>query len=474
MIDIIIIVCLVIIFYIRTLEYSLIVDDIRHYTKISNGSYRWRDISKVNGFQNKIKIIFYRTRDRWYGAGTLGLNTIWDHALTTAMHALTCVLIYLVFGANQISFWASVLYALNPTNDQVAIWLNGRRYQMVIILSLMALLFKPWGVLFYLITPMFQFTAFFLPVLYWDVSPLFCLIPLLIYLYSRKRVHREVKGRMARIHNKDQREWSAKRIIVVIKTYGLYFFKMVFPQIPMFVYKDLMSWGVTEAGNKDAYSFNRDFFLGLLALSLTGVIIYYTGAIGLFMFLATLQWCAIIPAFQQYSHRYITLVNVFMMYIVSLFLNSSPYGWAFCLALAVHYATRLDICMLQYRSITDFYEYQMFFDPKQPRNRVIYADSYLQVQDVTTAWIIVKEGLRHCPDDFELLFKGAVCAANVGLMDKADEFLNRAEKNYYLGQEELQKNKIDMLRMRIAEVIHKHQESRQVRRANERKARKMK
>lgn len=233
--ELILIIATVTIFYIRTLEYSIIVDDIRQYAFVKNGDYKWRKQHK-----NPVISLIKNIRNKLYSGGTFGANTIYDHAFTTALHAVTCCLIYLAFNQTTTALWTSLLYAVNPINNQTAIWINGRRYQIVIILSLLAIIFKPIGYLFYMMTPIFQFTAFFLPVLYIDISPLFLIPPLISIFLMRKFIRESYQERMKRIWNNDQKLWSFNRVKVVIKVYGTYFFKMIHPGVTMMNYKTLL------------------------------------------------------------------------------------------------------------------------------------------------------------------------------------------------------------------------------------------
>jgi len=251
---------------------------------------------------------------------------------------------------------------------------------------------------------------------------------------------------------------------------------MIYPGVTMMNYRTLIEWGVTDRGNKDAYSLNWDFYKGVIALVSTAMIVMIGDLrlYGLFILLSTIQWCAVVCAFQQLADRYISLTNVFMMFVVAYLLHTTPYGAWFCALLFVYYVTQLNVTMRMYRTIEDFFEYQMFFEPTLARNRLIYADSYLQAQDVTRAWLIVERGIFYEPNDFELLFMAARCSASVGMIDKAEHFIQRAEKNFYIGQEELQKQRIAVLRKQMIEAVNRYQErqvhgqSRQVRRQKER------
>ena len=457
------IIATVFVFYIRTIRYSIIVDDIQHYSKIKKGHYSFHkeQYEKLN-FIGKIKYFIRLIKVRLYGGGTFGLNTIHDHLFTTALHAITCCLIFILFGQGTFALATTLLYAVNPINNQTAIWLNGRRYQIAVILCLLALIVKPIGGLFYLISLAFQGIGFFLPVFLLDNANwylIFLLIPIIIFMLPR--IQAVYFSRMNRIFNQDQKKWGIGRIIVIIKSYGFYFFNMIFPTITMMNYPTLIQWGVTKRGNKDAYAINLDLVKGIAAFLATALLISIPKLrlIGLFIFLGTLQWSAVICAFQQLADRYMSLVNVFMMYCVVYFASQTPYTGIIIFSFFVYYATQLNISMQMYKTIDRFFEYQMFWRPELARNRVIYADSFMAIKDITRAWMVVEAGLRYDPTDFELSFRAAQCSAAIGMLDKADHFIKRCEENFYIGQEEIQRRRIENLRnqMRIIqENINNH------------------
>lgn len=455
------IVLVVLIFYARTIGYSLVVDDIAWYGRLQKKPLKF-------GFKNIVSYV----RGKLYGGGTFGLNTYRDHAFTTILHAVTCCLIYAVFSFSNITdfgfltdhrfftdpgFWAALLYAVNPYNNQTSIWLNGRRYQVVVILCLLALLFKPWGLGLWLLTPMFQLTGFFLPVLWYDVSPWLMFGSLVPVVLMHRRIRASYEIRRSQMHNTDQTTWHVGRLVVAIKSFGFYFFKMLYPGVTMMNYPTLVEWGVTKAGNDDAYRLNWDFVKGLCAFLCIGLVISIgeLWLYGVFIFFGILQWSAVICVFQQLADRYMSLVNVFVMYVAAWILfqvGGSFYGWALCAMLAVYYATQLNVSMRMYRCIEDFYNYQLHHYPELVRTRLVYADTYLQAKDPTRAWLLVQEGLSYSPNDFELLYLAAKCSACAGLIDRAEEFLCQAEKNFYVGQEKFQSSKIAGLRATVAQI----------------------
>ena len=127
----------------------------------------------------------------------------------------------------------------------------------------------------------------------------------ILIIFMLPKIQAVYFSRMNRIFNNDQKKWGSGRIIVVVKSYGFYFFKMIFPGVTLMNYPTLIQWGVTEKGNRDAYSINVDFFKGIAAFVATGLIISIPPLrlIGLFIFLGTLQWSAIVSSARYQAAR---------------------------------------------------------------------------------------------------------------------------------------------------------------------------
>ena len=165
--NIIIIISFNFILYYKTLSYGLIMDDDKWYSKIKEqGIYRFK-------YVNNLESIKYFIQERLYGGTTFGTNERIEHSFTLILHIFASCLIYIVFGYNNISFFASILYSCNPINHSTSIWLNGRRYLINVILVLLIMIvwkYGIWGraitILLYLSTGIFHLTALFTPVLF--------------------------------------------------------------------------------------------------------------------------------------------------------------------------------------------------------------------------------------------------------------------------------------------------------------------
>lgn len=462
MLESILIASVVFILYVRTMRFGVIVDDIKHYKDIQNGLLD----------QPWYKSLIFRL----YGGGTFvryhdckcketpckvcagrkriaRLNGSLDHLFTTCLFALTCVLIYWAFGADQISLLAALLYACNPANNQTSIWLNGRRYSINIIFTLLMMLF---GVLFYLPTPFLQVNAIFAPILlgWWGVF-----VIALALAVGWSRMKKFYDKRMSSIVNEDMRRYDLNRVVVIVKTFGFYLQKMVFPGRTQMVYEFISQWGLTEQGNKEAYRIDKHFWLGIVGMVLVaaGLVFIDQKTYILFLALSTLQFCNIITPTQTAADRYVSMPNVFMMYFVSYF--AVTYGGVYALPilalLAGYYIANLSVTMRMYQSIYSFYEYHNYFEPANVILRKFRVNWLLKTNDVLSAWELIKIGLLHRPNDFTMLYQAGVCMHMMGEAKSSEEYFARAEKNHYINQESLWQPSMAAIRAKNQQILNK-------------------
>jgi hypothetical protein len=413
--------------YYKTFDFGLIVDDIRHAEDIKNGYLK--DLG-----------IFEHIRRRFYGVGTLfgrGINNRDEHIFTTVLHTLICVLIYKAFGSNEVSFWASILYAVNPANNQTAIWLNGRRYAVNIIIVLLMMM-SWWFWPLYFLTPMFQVNAIFSPILigqWWMLA--------VVMVFGGQKIIDQYRIRQAKCPYDLRREYSWKRLVVVVKTFGFYCTQMLIPRDCKFYYRTMYYWGMTDEGNKDAYRLGQDFYVGLFSLFsifVCGFIVpsVYKGFL-VFMTLSILQWSNIVTATQTLADRYMSLPNVFMMFFLSYFASLTPVYSYLMLGISVLYYAWNKNAQRMYENIESFYDYHIYHDPQGVSARAFKASDAMLNKDWISAYQISRAGLKYSPDDFRLLYQCALSCYQLNPANKEAtlEYLNKAERNIYFGDKRL-------------------------------------
>jgi len=440
-------------FYARIINYLLVVDDLTQFeVKKSGHTCKLKEAGFVRWIKYKL-----------YGFGTLGVdftnqqtqrNSIRkDHALTLFLHTVICCLIYEVLGHNDISFWAAILYALNPINHQTAIWSNGRRYAINIILVLVMLwLPKPFGLLAWVCTPFLHLTAVFAPLMMgWQYALAIPAAGLIAWYWQYK----DFKMRMNTQKSAEMLLWKPTRLIPSVKLFGFYFIRSFWPGRVMMVYPHLYFWGLTPAGNKDAHAYNTKFLRGVLAilLAMTGLICLHGQERLYFIFIiaSIFQWCGFWMCCQHSCDRYTACATPFMMYILSYLSFHYLGAWAIPVILFFVglYISELNVVMPMYRTIVSFHQYHNFFWPANIISRASMVHGMMGEKQPLQAWYEIVEALKYHPTDMRMNLLAAEVCLCMGDRNSAQQHLNIAITNCYDGQFECQAPVFKDLQARI-------------------------
>jgi len=386
-------------------------------------------------------------RRRFFGNVITGVQI--DHAFSMFLMCVIGVLMYADFhsilGKRQ-AVLACLLFASSSLVTHIGVWLNGRRYALNIIFILGAILCIHAGgywiilaTVLYGITPFFHMTAFFAPVLYPLSIPFMIIITALFW----KQIDSKVMGRLNAIYDAcDRRHWNWNKWRIIVKTYGFYFFKMLFPRMTRTCYGFLYMWGETPEGNKDAYAFNRDFYIGVVSLIATCVVVFYLPhgfkMYGVFMALATLQWCNIINATQVVADRYACMPYVFMCVLIAYLLPW--YAVAVLVGVNVAFTSQ---CYRMYENVEGMFDYHFYHWPNITMVNKEYISYCIKQGNYIKASAIVTRCLQFNPTDFALLHAACVCARVANDRVIARKFLEIAEKHLYIGQEDVQRRWMD-------------------------------
>ncbi len=449
-----IIVSVVALFYARIINYLLVVDDTTQYQLMLNGQ---TCKLKEAGFIRWIKY-------KCYGfGGIFGVNTKneitkrnsirKDHALTVFLHAVICCLIYEALGHNIISFWAAILYAVNPINHQTAIWSNGRRYALNIILVLVMLMLpKPFGVLAWLCTPILHLTAVFAPLMLgWKYALIIPAAGAIAWYWQWN----DYKMRLATQKTQEMLKYTPKRIIPSVKLFGFYFIRSFWPGRVMMVYPHLYFWGLTKEGTQDAHRLNLSFWKGVLAILLVVAGLFYFKGQNLLYFvfavLSIVQWCGFLTVTQHSCDRYIATATPFMMYLGSslLFTSFGAGALPIILFFAGLYISELNVVMRMYKSIISFHEYENFFYPSNIVSRGCMVHGMMAEKQPLIAWYEMQTALRYHPYDMRMNILAAEISLVMADKKMAQHHLNIAMQGCYDGQWDSQKPCFDEIQRRI-------------------------
>jgi hypothetical protein len=236
------------VFYFKTLTYKYSSDDIAVFHNPPNTRNGWE------------KFIFWLD-------GRRRAEPQADHFLTTLIHAVICVFIYLGFGKSDTSFLAALLFAFNPTTNQASVWISGRAYALA-TLGLTGALAFPSMAFGFILLACYTNAGFIGPLVFLG-SPYIGLILLapLAWWINWKRFRGNVKNKMDIEMIDEDKAIKPEKAILVLKTFGFYTLLSLIPFQNAFYHSYLQS--SSGAGRFKAYDIkDRFFWLGLcLAVS---------------------------------------------------------------------------------------------------------------------------------------------------------------------------------------------------------------
>lgn len=412
--------------YFRTLRYDVVIDD-------NCRKYHVKDLPK-----SYFKRIFRLTRYSGYG----GIPIPLDHLLTILLHTTTCVAIYFCLGSNTLSFITALLFSVHPVNNQVSIWLNGKRFAVTTILILLAWGFKPYGLIFYFISPIWHYAGLPLILLYTEYWWIWCI--LIVPIIFHRKIINKIGSRWERIPAGEIKRIRPRKLVLLVKMLGYHFLHCLLPRRMSFYHMFMERFGFSDEDNKYWYSFNKDFWIGLiLTIVIIMLIIINWGnpiGFGLFWWLIfILPWCQCPTGITQAiaeRNQYLPLVG--LLYALCYALRSIPYpdlSLTLIVALMTYYGTKLWYYMPAYRNVEEFYRYAIFEFPDHFRARAHVINRELQENRVFWALKDAGIGLRHNPKDCTLNVLMAQSLMAVGAWVKAKEYLEKAKANLIPGQE---------------------------------------
>lgn len=389
-----------------------------------------------------------------YGAGLFNDSRL-DHGFNLIIHLFNCLLINSLAG-----FCPALLYMINPVNNQVTLWLNGRRYLLSIFSVLMAWKFKWLGLIFFPFTAWLHVSGIAFPLLYLSTPEWYVAIGLigLGLICGYKRLSYVVKFRMSEFAKPDNGEinecqkFTWKKSILYVKSIGWYVINTIFPFKPAMYNEFLYYFNRYEEGLKEGYSLNGEFWVGALILGGLISLIVVGHSFWAFWFLLFIsQYCNVFTLTMTAAERYCSLSGIGLMVLLSQGIEMIPdHGvrlsvyTAFC----VMYALKYIPLFRAYSTYGNFLRYNVEINPAGVEARHVMAINYLNQPKPCpmSAYVILKDGLRYRPNDFKLLLVMAQVMFTLGQIERGLLFLNKAEKVIPLGDENDAKKEFQPLR----------------------------
>ncbi|NCD17341.1 MAG: hypothetical protein EOL91_08505, partial [Actinobacteria bacterium] len=232
-----------ILLYIKTVKFDLVIDDVRH-------------IRNVNRHREN-RQMYAVLKEVLYGAGMFKSVAL-DHAFTIFLNCVLACLITHIAGLH-----VALAYISLPANNQILIWLNGRRYQLVIILGIIALLSLPAGIVLFPLALWIHVSALPILLLSLFVHGWAMLLMLVPGLFIIPRLKKWLKGRWAITPEPERKRFEPGKIIMAIKNLADYWVSLFY--YPVFSMYHPKTWGIVEFPDQKqrAYGVNARFWASI-------------------------------------------------------------------------------------------------------------------------------------------------------------------------------------------------------------------
>jgi len=418
-VELIIIFALNILLYAKTLRYKYVSDDLSTFhnpPKWKNKFHKW--------------FLWVLAQYKW--------TEKWDHLMTTLVHSAVAMMIYLAFGANQVSFWAALLFSANPANNQASIWISGRGYALATLLLLISL-YSPFLAPFSLFGCAYFNIGYLAPLALVGSNNWHVLIWMpFIWWFWWKRFRKDVVFKAKNEEVVEDSKFHLRKLVLAIKTVGFYLSLCLIPFRITFYHSFLQSCAGNDIMKRRAYTMKDKFFwIGLFSIIGWLSYIYFRGwdlfSYGMFWFYVTIAPFSNLRRVQQEcAERYMYMANVGVMIgLVSLIINYP----VLLVVFLTMYISRLYTTMRMYSDDFWLIEEAVLEDPgawyawhvrgfKRWNN-----ESW---REALTMWVMAN---MISPREFKVLFNIACVLKLLGKKDEAEQFIKKAEANIIPGQE---------------------------------------
>jgi hypothetical protein len=360
-----------------------------------------------------------------------------DHITTTLIHAFVCVFLYIGFGSSDISFLAAILFSVNPITNQGSVWISGRGYALSTLFLTMALSMPILSPLF-LIGATYYPAGFLSPVLLiGSPTPWVVLFLPLAWLFHVKRFKKVVISKITNEMFDEDKKIKPEKLILFVKTFGFYLTHSLIPIRTTFYHSFLQSSAGNDIMRGRAYSFCRFFWIGLA--SIIGIVTYWILTPWTMVSFGLLWWCVAIAPLcnmfrisQEIAERYAYLPSVGLMVVLSAVIINNPYAVGLWVGM---YATKMWFWMDAYQD--DYYLIE--------NSRLVAPDAWFawhiagmkrfETQSYREAIILWTMASMISPKELKILVNIATLLKISGHPKEAEEYIKKAEANIPAGQE---------------------------------------
>ena len=423
-----------VIFYYRTLKYNAICDDIPVFNQPVEIPKGWW------------MFFWYHLHGRKY------VNVKFCHILVMCIHTLNCLLIYWVFGHNTISLLASLLFALNPVNNQGSMWVSGKGYAMNLTCALLMWGFPLASPIIYLYGTYFNgaslifFPLVFLFTKHWYLA--FLAVLGLWREYGRVFDKKNPQSKFNTESNAELLAMKPRKLILMMKSLGYYTINSIFAFRLGFYHKHLFLYGVNAEENKKAYKIDKYFWAGVVMILITLFSLRWT--FGLAWFCITIaMWTNVVSFNQTITLRYTYLPNAGLLLVIASLIIKFP---LLAVMLLTYYATKLSLFVFFYKNEYWSIEHSCmeqpdFFYPWQ--NRAVHC---FQNQNYHGALGNMIKANQLRPNDWKILYNLCQIYMMLGNINACKDFYAQAKKCNIDGREMAIKGLMERLGKWIEEI----------------------
>ena len=412
----------------RSIYCGLVVDDVSMVPLAQEYKERFRD--------KKIKLPEL-VWNMCYGGG-LFKDLRLDHAFSVLIHTINSCLILKISGL----FPAALLYLCNPINNQVSLWLNGRRYLITIFCVLASWAFWPAAFVLYPFAVWIHVSGVMLPLLFLT-TPFWYAIPAgagICYLVGSKKFIATIESRKSEFpKGSELQKISWQKLIFYVKHIGYYFQNIILPIKPRMYHEFHFYFPRYHQDIEKAYKIDFDFLRGAAVLMFLAYEMIVGHNFWAFWFLVFIsQYCGIYTTTMNVSDRYCSLAGVGIMVMLAqkIALIPQPYSTGLIMAFVAFYSVLYNpLLEYAYKSWEKFLLYHTHIQPDGARQRIHLAQFYLGLKDPFSAFYILKQGLKQRPHDFDMLFIMANVALMMGFPAETLKMVERAKKRIPLNDE---------------------------------------
>ena len=402
--------------YARTFNYGLVIDDFP-----LNFKAKTRNIFKIL-YWNTFKL------DRGYWE----ISHRHEHMITTAIHLLNVLLMYMAFGHNNIGFLAALLFAVNPSNNQGSIWLSGRGYAIATTCILLSIVCFPLFPIFYTGSMLFSISPVLAPLLFIMLKPhwMVLLLPITLFLMRNNPKVKNIAQRKS-LSTEKMRTFDKYKLLLIPKTLAYYTLLALFPVRNAMFHEYMGTYGLSDKECSVWEKFDFRFFLGIfIMIGMLAMLIFIPHSpitFGLFWYVLFLsQWSNFILINHAIAERYVYLANVGLMFALANVLVLFP---SLAVGFVVFYATLLWKFMPCYKDNTSYFKHNIDMFPNVAMAWNQLGLEYMNSQQVGSAVDIWRMGLIRRPNDFRLNYNLACTMNNVGQFQASLQHLEVAERD---------------------------------------------